>query len=171
MEGKNWSQRTVSLKNLTVLVVILVLIPGYSLAEEENRKFSFSFGPKVKVMTPNVNVGADLFKILNPDLPDNAPLELPEELTLPIKAAQVFQMIQQTDFIQRVEAIADQIALHNPHLIGLQEVYIIKYQHPSNIFPNNPYPDADQVLYDYLLILQKALEAKGLIYKAVAGAK
>ena len=65
---------------------------------------------RLKVMTQNVYVGANLFKILNPEQP------------VPINAAEIFGDIQVTDFAQRAESIADLIAEHEPHLIGLQEV-------------------------------------------------
>ena len=76
---------------------------------------------RLKVMTQNVYVGADLFKILNPDQP------------IPVNAAEIFGDIQVTDFAQRAESIADLIAEHEPHLIGLQEVSLIRTQCPSDI--------------------------------------
>ena len=53
---------------------------------------------RLKVMTQNIYVGANLFKILNPDQP------------IPINAAEIFGDIQVTDFAQRAESIADLIA-------------------------------------------------------------
>ena len=49
---------------------------------------------RLKVMTQNIYVGANLFKILNPDQP------------IPINAAEIFGDIQVTDFAQRAESIA-----------------------------------------------------------------
>ena len=99
----------------------------------------------LKVMTQNLYVGADLFKIL-----DGEP----------------------GDFYQRAEAIADLVAKAQPHLIGLQEVSLIRTQCPDDIVlpPGNPLPNATDVYADYLQILMNALNARGLDYEVVTTA-
>ena len=112
---------------------------------------------RLKVMTQNVYVGADLFKILNPDQP------------IPVNAAEIFGDIQMTDFAQRAESIADLIAEHEPHLIGLQEVMLIRTQCPSDIIPpGDPSTDATDVYADYLEMLLAELAARGLPYEVAA---
>jgi hypothetical protein len=113
---------------------------------------------RLKVMTQNVYVGASLFKILNPEQP------------VPINAAEIFNDIQMTDFAQRAESIADLIAEHEPHLIGLQEVSLIQTQCPSDILPppGNPEPNATDVYADYLAILLAELADRGLEYEVAA---
>jgi hypothetical protein len=110
---------------------------------------------RINVMTQNLYVGADLFKILNPDQ------------SLPVNAAEIFRDIQITDFAQRAESIADLIAAHEPHLIGLQEVSLIKTQCPSDILPasGDPNPNATDVWADYLDILLAELAERGLQYE------
>ena len=83
----------------------------------------------LKVMTQNLYVGANLFKILDETRP------------VPETAAEIFGDIQATDFHQRAEAIADGIARHRPHLVGLQEVSLIRTLCPDDIvFPPNEMP-------------------------------
>lgn len=111
----------------------------------------------LKVMTQNLYVGANLFKILN---------GAPEDV--PFNAAEIFGDIQATDFHQRAEAIADDIATNKPHLIGLQEVSLIRTQCPGDILAGNPTPNATDVYADYLQILLGALNARGLNYEVAA---
>ena len=113
----------------------------------------------LKVMTQNLYVGGDLFKILEGE---------PEEV--PLRAAEIFGEVQATDFHQRAEAIADLVAKHRPHLIGLQEVSLIRTQCPDDIVlpPNNPLPNASDVYADYLQTLMNALVARGLKYEIAA---
>ena len=112
---------------------------------------------RLKVMTQNIYVGANLFKILNPDQP------------IPINAAEIFGDIQVTDFAQRAESIADLIAEHEPHLIGLQEVSLIRTQCPSDIIPpGDPSPNATDVYADYLAMLLAELAERGLSYEVAA---
>jgi hypothetical protein len=109
----------------------------------------------LKVMTQNLYVGANLFKILDETRP------------VPEIAAEIFADIQTTDFRQRAEAIADSIAKHRPHLIGLQEVSLIRTQCPDDIVfpPNDPTPNATDVYADYLQMLLEALAARGQFYE------
>lgn len=113
---------------------------------------------RLKVMTQNLYVGADLFKILNPNQP------------IPVSAAEIFADIQVTDFAQRAESIADLVAEHEPHLIGLQEVSLIRTQCPDDIVlpPGDPTPNATDVYADYLQLLLDALAARGLDYQVAA---
>ncbi|MDH3305330.1 MAG: endonuclease/exonuclease/phosphatase family protein [Gammaproteobacteria bacterium] len=119
----------------------------------------------LKVMTQNLYVGANLFKILGDE--DTGPEDVP------FIAAEIFGDIQMTDFRQRAEAIADGIARHRPHLIGLQEVSLIRTQCPDDIVfpPNDPAPNAADVYADYLQLLLEALDARGLRYEVAAMVK
>jgi hypothetical protein len=113
---------------------------------------------RLQVMTQNLYVGADIFKILDPSQ------------SIPENAADVFADIQVTDFPQRAESIADLAAVHHPHLIGLQEVSLIRTQCPDDIVlpPNDSAPNATDVYADYLQILLNALAARGLNYEVAA---
>ena len=114
---------------------------------------------RLEVMTQNLYVGANLFQILN---------GAPEDV--PLNAAKIFSDIQTTDFQQRAESIADLVMEHEPHLIGLQEVSLIRTQCPDDIVfpPNNPAPNASDVYADYLQILLNALAVRGLEYEVAA---
>jgi len=113
----------------------------------------------LKVMTQNLYVGADLFQIIEGE---------PEDV--PGIVAGIFGEIQATNFWERAEAIADQVAKQRPHLIGLQEVSLIRTQCPDDIVfpPNVLTPNATDVYADYLHILIDALAARGLYYEIAA---
>jgi endonuclease/exonuclease/phosphatase family metal-dependent hydrolase len=109
------------------------------------------------VMTRNVYVGANIDSIaLAESVPD-----------LLARVAHQFGVIQSTDFAQRAEALADEIAAARPHLIGLQEVSSILRQFPGFVITGENTP-ATEVVYDYLAILRAALAARGLDYRVAA---
>ncbi|MCW9029959.1 MAG: endonuclease/exonuclease/phosphatase family protein [Gammaproteobacteria bacterium] len=112
---------------------------------------------KIKVMTQNLYVGADLMHVVTAGSPEQ----------VPVAVAQTLAMIKQTNFIERAESIADQIKEEKPDLIGLQEVSLIRLQSPSDYFIGNP-QNAQDVLYDYLDILLAALERRDLHYTIVS---
>lgn len=111
----------------------------------------------VRVMTYNVYVGADVDVVLA--------TENPEEI--PFLVATAFQQLLATNFHERAQAIAKQIAFTRPHLIGLQEISTIRIQSPGDAIIGGTTP-AEDVLFDYLDILLDALAAAGLHY-SVAG--
>lgn len=117
------------------------------------------FSGRLNVMTQNLYVGANLFQVLE---------GTPEEV--PLNAAKIFSDIQATDFQQRAEAIADLVMENEPHLIGLQEVSLLRTQCPDDIVlpPYDPTPNATDVYADYLQILLDALAARGLEYEVAA---
>ena len=161
-------------KNAIVLfaVVCLLIINTFPVPAAAGRYFHQGFfcKNKVKVMTRNLYLGGDIFKVLeaaqNPD-PENRGLDVP------IAVAELFQTVQDTNFPERAEAIAREIWITRPHLIGLQEVSSWYTQSPSDFFEYSsgiPLPDPDQEpagdpVYDYLAILLDALEARGLHYE------
>jgi hypothetical protein len=118
-------------------------------------------GDRVKVMTRNLYLGADIFKVLeaaqNPD-PAN------QGLDVPIAVAQLFQTVQYTNFPERAEAIANEIWFHRPHLVGLQEVSTWYIQSPGDAAYGGQTP-AENEVYNYLEILMSALAARGLHYQ------
>ena len=110
---------------------------------------------KIKVVTYNLYVGADIFRVFSP-----TPCGVPQAVN------DIHNIIQATNFPERAEAIADQIMLQEPHVIGLQEVSLIRTQFPGNSlapdgsgieflgdFPTDPRftfkLDATTVAYDY----------------------
>jgi len=109
------------------------------------------------VMTRNMYVGGNVDKILTA----SDPSEIPELVLV------IFQEILSTEIYYRVHLMADEIAASNPHMIGLQEVSLIRYQSPGDFLTGENTP-ADSVIFDYLDLLMDALEQRGLHYK-VAG--
>lgn len=114
---------------------------------------------KIKVMSRNLYLGADIFPVIEAANTD------PSSVPLALTAA--FQEMQQTNFVERAEAIADEIQRYKPHAIGLQEVSTVYLQSPSDFghsqygLPERP---ADTLFIDYISVLQNALTARGLNY-------
>lgn len=81
---------------------------------------------------------------------------------VPGLVAEAWARMEQNDFASRAALLADEVAQTSPDAIGLQEVAIVK---------RTPASGANPIEYDYLVILQKALAAKGLTYVAVATQK
>jgi endonuclease/exonuclease/phosphatase family metal-dependent hydrolase len=113
--------------------------------------------PGVRVMTQNMYIGLDVFPIIA------APLE-----ELPFAVAQGF-----ADFVanrpeDRIAAIANEVALVQPHLIGLQEVVQLFEQFPSDAVGGNLTPNASDEVIDFLEVLLEELAARGLTYEVAA---
>jgi endonuclease/exonuclease/phosphatase family metal-dependent hydrolase len=108
------------------------------------------------VMTRNIYVGTDI---------DILMVTPPEEI--PAVVAQLWAEIQATDFEDRAEALADEIAEHQPHLVGLQEASLYRRQSPGDYLIGNP-QDAEDVVLDHVDVLLAALADRGLNYSAVA---
>ncbi len=111
---------------------------------------------KLRVLTRNLYLGADIFNVTEAATD-------PNPLAVPLAVAAVFQTVQQTNFVERAEAIADEIAHKRPDVIGLQEVSTISVQIPGDFLMGNPQA-ADTVMFDYITILQAALATRDLNY-------
>lgn len=146
------SRRNVPTLELTVLAVSLLCIPGTGC-----RKHDDHAQPGVRVMTQNVYTGFDVDPLLAAEDP----------AVIPLLVAQAYEQLISTDFVSRAEAMADEIARTRPHLVGLQEVALIRIQTPGDAAGGGTVP-AETVLFDHLGILMTALEARGLDY-VVAG--
>lgn len=99
------------------------------------------------VMTRNLYLGSSL----GPALEAKTPEGFVEAV------ARIYATVQYTNFPLRAEAIADEIQAEEPDLIGLQEVT----KWTTGGF--NPPPG-----YDFLVILEGELEARGLDYSVAA---
>lgn len=111
----------------------------------------------LRVMTRNLYVGADIFRVFDATTPEE----------VPIVVSGILQTVFATDFPERSAALADEIARYRPALVGLQEVSLLRVQSPGDFLIGNPQP-AETELFDYLDILLARLEAHGLDYR-VAG--
>jgi len=126
-----------------------------SLAPQFARDLPGGGGRGITVMTRNLYVGA------NVDLVIQAANTDPN--SVPLAVATAFQELQHTDFHVRAEGIADEIARNRPHVVGLQELSLIRIQTPGDFQPFN----AVDTVIDFLSVLQAALEARGLQYSAL----
>jgi hypothetical protein len=158
---------------LFVIVVFLVFIgcekdvlmqPEFRTAEEQPSSvdseafYRFGHGSRaVKVMDWNIYIGTNVDTVLTA----SDPSEVPDIV------AWAFELLLSTNFPERAQAIANQILIHRPALIGLQEVTLLRSQSPGDAIVGGIVP-AEDVLINYLDVLLFALKLRGLNYK-VAG--
>jgi endonuclease/exonuclease/phosphatase family metal-dependent hydrolase len=119
-------------------------------------------GP-LTVLSRNMYIGAPVEPILAETDPN----------LVPVRVAEAWAVLQATDFPSRARAMADEIARTRPHLVGLQEVELIRSQFPSDIVVAppavpNPVPNATVVEFDFLATLLAELAARGLEYQVAA---
>jgi endonuclease/exonuclease/phosphatase family metal-dependent hydrolase len=134
---------TVRRRLTALLVAALLLVPAASAAAAESPA-------TLTVMSRNLYLGADLEPVLTSTT-------LPE---LAVRAAETYTAVQATNFAERAAAIADEIRATRPDLIGLQEVALWRTDSPAD----GPATPAEVVSFDFLAILQQALEDRGLDY-------
>jgi endonuclease/exonuclease/phosphatase family metal-dependent hydrolase len=108
----------------------------------------------ITVISRNLYVGTDIERIMAVD---------PGQI--PFAVAQAWGEILQTNFPERAEALADEIAAERPHVVGLQEVSLFRMQSPGDFLDGNAEP-AEDVALDFLGVLMDALAARGLDYVA-----
>ena len=113
--------------------------------------------PELTVMTYNVYVGAS---------PDEL-LMVTNQAEIPAKVTEFHRNYQASDFPARAAAIAKIIKKSKPHVVGLQEISVIRTQTPADSL-TNPALNAEEVEIDFLKVIEAALKAEGLDYK-VAG--
>ena len=104
---------------------------------------------RLGVATYNVYLGANLTPLFAAQSPQQ----------FVAAAGAVYAQMEHTDFPRRAEAIADQIAEHEPGIVGLQEVAVWR---------KGPLGGPLTTTYDFLPILLDALADRGLAYEAVA---
>jgi endonuclease/exonuclease/phosphatase family metal-dependent hydrolase len=113
----------------------------------------------ITVMTRNLYLGANLDQAIaaifsgDPDAISQA-------------ATATWASVMATNFPERAEVLADEIAHSQPQLVGLQEVSLYRTG-PPDTFSENPTP-ARRVRLDYLEILLQELNERNLHYAPVA---
>ncbi len=148
---------------LSALVFVLIVSMFVASIASAGGRHGIGQGDRIKVMTRNLYLGADIFRIVQA-------INDPDPLSVPKAVAEVFQIMQYTNFVERAEAIADEIQRYKPDLIGLQEVTTIRLQAPGDFILGNTIPNAEEIVYDYIDILTRALAARNLNYRvAVMG--
>ena len=108
------------------------------------------------VMTYNVYVGADMLPLLG----------ITNLLEVPGAVAGLYDETIASDFPGRAAGIANTVKAHQPHIIGLQEISLIRMQSPGDRLTGGE--PAEEVVLDFLEILMDALQAAGLNYRVAA---
>lgn len=108
------------------------------------------------VMTYNVYVGANMEELIG----------ITNILEVPAKVANIYAEFGATDFPGRAAGIAAGIKASRPHIIGLQEISLIRRQSPGDRLTGGE--PAEEVVLDFLEILMDALQAEGLNYQVAA---
>ena len=127
-------------------------IPGPMLIED-----SPSVEPEpLTVMTYNVYVGAHMESVLG----------ITNLVEVPAAVADVYAKTIASDFQGRATGIAASIKTYQPHIIGLQEISLIRTQSPGDRLTGGT--PAEEVAIDFLDILMNALHAEGLNYRVAA---
>ena len=109
------------------------------------------------VMTYNVYVGSSAEPLLSVE----------NLLQVPQEVANMYNNMIASDFPGRAVAIAKSIKAYQPHLIGLQEISLVRQQSPGDQIAGGTVP-AEEVVLDFLQILMHALQAEGLSYQVAA---
>jgi len=135
------------------LVFFLFIIPTSASAKRHWAKKS-----TVKVMTRNLYLGADIFKVVEAS-------QSSDPYAIPTAVAEVYQTMLFTNFWARAEALADEIAAAEPQIIGLQEVSTYYIQTPGDFLAGNPI-QADTLVIDFYTVLDAALKARRMEYTA-----
>ncbi|MCB2148212.1 MAG: endonuclease/exonuclease/phosphatase family protein [Deltaproteobacteria bacterium] len=112
---------------------------------------------QVKVMTRNLYLGADIFRVVEAAQTDPK--------SIPLVVADVFETVQATNFYDRAEAIADEVLKTKPDVVGIQEASTYYIQTPGDFLEGNPV-QAGTVFIDFYSVLDDALKARGLYYDA-----
>jgi hypothetical protein len=139
--------RTCRIAVLLVLTLAIAGIAPVTTAHAGHRR-------AVDVATYNLYLGSDLGPVL-------AAQNLGQ---LVAATTAVYLQVVATDFVERADAIADQIENTQPSLVGLQEVSLWRTDAPAD----GPATPATEVSFDFLEILLDALADRGLDYRIVS---
>ena len=148
-------------KNIRTLTLLLTILLSLSGCEKINmpvtpETHSLTIEP-LTVMTYNVYLGSSTESVLNVE----------NLLQVPTEVANVYNNVIASDFPGRARAIAGSIKTHQPHLIGLQEMALIRRQSPGDRIAGGLVP-AEDVVLDFRIVLLDALRAEGLDYRIAA---
>ena len=109
------------------------------------------------VMTYNVYVGSSAEPLLSVE----------NLLQVPTEVAIMYNNLIASDFPRRAVAIAQSIKKYQPHVVGLQEISLIRRQSPGD-FISGGTGQAEEVIMDFLEILMDALQTEGVSYQVAA---
>lgn len=109
---------------------------------------------EVTVMTRNVYLGANIFRLTQATSVEE----------IPVIVAEIFEIMEGNDYAERAGALAAEIEATDPHLVGLQEIELYRIQDPSDYVDGNTTANATEVHIDFLQVLLDSLAARGLDY-------
>ena len=136
-----------------VTAALLILVSNVAVQAQQRAPFS---GDRIAtVVTRNVYQGVDAEIFAVPRASDS--------LDLLLKVAAVYNGYFLRDFPERAAAIAAEIEVTQPELIGLQEAIMVRTQDPAD----GPVTPATTVELDFVQILLDALADRGLQYEVV----
>lgn len=143
------------MKNPTAAFAALAAACALAVATPARADTRHRPGPTLTVMSWNLSdgVAAELGAVPTAATPTD----------LAHKVAAVYQAYFAGDFADRADAIARQIALHRPDLVGLQEALLVRTQSP----PDGAATQATAVALDHLHLLLDALAARGQRYEVL----
>lgn len=151
------SQFVNSIKSALLLFVILLSLSGCERVKAPMLPDDSTLEAEpLTVMTYNVYVGANMESLLRTT----------NLVEVPGAVAEVYAAFQATDFPGRAAGIARSIKTYQPHVIGLQEISLIRRQAPGDRLTGGA--PAEEVVLDFLEILMAALQAEGLNYQVAA---
>ena len=154
---RKFSKCTHSLKVVFLLFGILFSLSGCErMTTSMLPETSTSEPESLTVMTYNVYVGADMIPLLG----------ITNLVEVPKAVADLYDTVVASDFAGRAAGIVSTIKVHQPHLIGLQEISLIRTQTPGDRLTGGA--PAEEVVLDFLEILMAALQAEGLNYRVAA---
>lgn len=134
------------------LLLVLVLTAA---AQRPNANIK----PDLNVMTANLYVGGDIGSVMALDPSDpNYMEEVVGAVT------EVYAQIAASDPPDRLQTLAKTIALRMPDIVAVEEASLIREQSPGDMMLGGTTP-ATNVVYDYVQILLKKLQARGAHYK------
>ena len=149
-----------SVSSITIMIVLFGILLSFSGCERMKSPMvpetSIPAGEPLTLMTYNVYVGADMIPLLG----------ITNLLEVPGAVASLYDTVIASDFPQRAGAIANAIKVHQPHIIALQEISLIRTQTPGDRLTGGE--PAEEVVLDFLEVLMDALQTTGLNYRVAA---
>ena len=127
-----------------LVALLSIALPAVAQASEK----------KVTVMTRNLYLGTGLNNVVG----------APDQIALIGAVTTDWVHVLQTNFPARAQALADEIQAAKPDLIGLQEVSIWR----DDPFNASATPDAATLQYEFITLLQAALNSRGLNYSVAS---
>jgi len=162
--GRSWARLrgriarpALSGRHVALLVLLAITLTSASPMAASQGSATKSF----TAFTQNAYLGADLSRVMMVDPEDPNPYALVEAVT-----TTYYEMLASQPAV-RMGGLADRIAARMPHVVALQEMYILRKQSPGDLAYGGSDP-AEEVVADFLLSLMDSLAARGLRYKVAA---